>query len=58
MARLERLLANNNEELRKMQEAGRQEQVANFENQIAILRQEITRLQNTPVPVIEYHHYH
>ena len=58
MARLERLLANSNAELRKMQEAGRQELVANYESQIGVLRQEITTLQNTPVRVIEHHHYH
>lgn len=58
MARLERLLANSNEELRKMQEGGRQELVARHESQIAVLRQEITTLQNTPVRVIEHHHYH
>ena len=58
MARLEQLLANSIAELSRMQEAGRQELVANYESQIALLSQEITTLQNTPVRVIEHHHYH
>jgi hypothetical protein len=57
LAVLKMQLDNEMEEQRKRLESGRQSLASDFEGQLEALRQQITVLENTPVPVIEYHHY-